>query len=742
MMTDQQAVARPCVWPLMSLLILAVSLMTDRVSGEDVNLTAQDLTILPKPAANMMKEYLTALVDQQFDRREAMLARLRSAEDWIRHAQFIRKSMADWTGDFPPRTPLAARVMGRIQRPRYFMDKVVFESRPGFLVSANLYVPIDKDNKRSSKTRRAAVLNLVGHSPAGKASEKEQRRSIALARKGFVVLTIDAIGQGERQVSEYESYGKPPGNLHQIIGRQAFLAGTHVFNIMVWDAIRAIDYLVSRPEVDPRWIGCTGSSGGGMMTTYLLPFEPRITVAVPVCNPNTWSHRVHADLATDHEQVFAGAFAASIDPRGDPLFCQSPKPLLINATTDDDLNPPAGVWELSSWLDKAYSAHREPQRFKTTMVRAPHEYNRQQREITYAWMMKWLGGDFTPYWEDDFPIEDERDTWCTPQGNVYTEDLSRQPHALVLDYLSEHTPSWPSVSSKEELARHTARLRRLVTSVLGLPDESPVPEVTIKPATMSGDMKLTPIVMHPEEGIVLPGLWVESSIASRTVPPTDRPVIVYLHDLGKTHLATESLVRQLVLTQGFRILAVDLRGFGETAPGLEDRFWDFLAGKPIFSQRVADVRSILRWLSQGEVGASHVHIWAQGVTATCASIAAALDDTVSSLVLEEPLLSLESVVTTRVPTYRNDILVPGVLENFDLMQVYHSLCPNRVTLINPLRGDQRPASDSQIAETLGPVSETYQALETPTEWRVFAKSDPHDRSETILSRFAELSEPR
>ena len=102
-----------------------------------------------------------------------------------------------------------------------------------------------------------------------------------------------------------------------------------------------------------------------MMTTYILPFESRITVAVPVCNPNTWSHRVHANLATDHEQVFFGAFTAGIDPRGDPLFAHVPRPLLINATTDDTLNPPSGVWNLSTWLYKAYAAHRAPHAFQS-----------------------------------------------------------------------------------------------------------------------------------------------------------------------------------------------------------------------------------------------------------------------------------------------------------------------------------------------------------------------------------------
>lgn len=107
----------------------------------------------------------------------ATLSKLHTAEDWKRHADFIRKSLASWTGDFPARNPLNARVTGRIERQDYVMEKILFESRPRFLASANLYLP-----KGSSK-RCPAVLNVIGHSPAGKATDQVQRRSIAQARK-------------------------------------------------------------------------------------------------------------------------------------------------------------------------------------------------------------------------------------------------------------------------------------------------------------------------------------------------------------------------------------------------------------------------------------------------------------------------------------------------------------------------------------------------------------------------------
>ena len=548
-------------------------------SGEEF-LKTTDFKVLDRPANTMMSDYLTALVDEQFARRAALLAGLETAEDWDRHAAFIRNSMAAWTGPLPERTPLRAHITGRINRDQYTLEKILFESRPNFLVSANLYLPKDYSSPRP------AVLNVIGHSPAGKATEKVQRRAIAQVRKGFVALVVDCIGQGERQVAEYAHVHSPPGNVHQIVGTQAFIAGTHVFNFMVWDTIRAVDYLVSRPEVDPERIACTGCSGGGMMTTYVLAFEPRITVAVPACNPCTWSHRVHANLSTDHEQVFFGAFAAGIDPRGDPLFCQAPKPLLINATSDDNLNPPAGVWELSTWLYKAYSAHGRPHKFQTSMVKAPHDYNKQQREVAYAWMLQWAGGDASDFREEDFAVEKEADTWCTTSGNVYREPRSRSPHDLVLEHLETHRPRQEKTASG---------LRACVKNVLALKDSVRAPQTEVGTSRLAAGLKLTPVTIEPENGIVLPAVWIES--------PEGRaggPVIIYLNDKGKSALVAEKVVVQALLERGFRIFAVDLRGTGETSPSMEGKFWDFLAGRPVFGQRVGDIRTIGQFLSRSD----------------------------------------------------------------------------------------------------------------------------------------------
>ncbi len=706
-----------------SLIIFSVYLPA--VAESQSHWTSAHFTVLDQPANQMMEDYLRNIIDRQFASRDSLLGSLKTAEQWGCRAQTIRDSIISWTGPLPERTPLNARITHTMERKGYTIEKLLFESRPGFLVSANLYLP------KNRPAPLPAILNVIGHSPAGKAAEQVQRRCISQARKGFIALAIDGIGQGERRIKDYSRYGSLPGAVHRTIGMQAFISGTHLFNFMVWDAIRAIDYLCSRLEVDPERIGCTGTSGGGMMTTYILALEPRIKVAVPVCNPNTWSHRVHEKLSTDHEQVFFGCFASGIDPRGDPLFAHVPKPLLINATTDDNLNPPGGVWALSTWLFKAYAAYGAPHKFQTTMVKAPHDYNKEQREITYAWMLKWLGGDPADFLEENLAVEKEEDLWCTPQGDIYCLKGSLQPHDLVKSFLERNRAEQKKVISLKALEKHRKKISLSIKKVLRVPDGSFVPRAETRESLSITGCRMTPVILKPEKGIVLPGVLIESQKAK-----SKGPVVLFLHDQGKSSLIKDEKTVFALLDQGVRIFAVDLRGTGETAPGMEGYFWDFLAGKPISGQRVADVRATVRWLLRLEV-ATELYIWANGINAIWAAMAALLEEDVSGLVLENSLISFENAATCRLPAYNHEIIIPGLLLYFDLPQVYQALAPRRVRVINPLSADKAPVSKIETDRVFTLVEETYRALDSGGKWSVATELGRQDRTEVIVSAFTD-----
>jgi dienelactone hydrolase len=693
-------------------LVLISFYINSFVFGQN-NLSQEDITVLKEPADTMMRSYLTHIVDKQFAVRDSLLSTLKSARDWDMRAQTIRDSMISWTGPFPERAPLNARVTGRLERGDYVIEKILFESRPDYLVSANLYLP------KNIPGLRPAHLNVIGHAQDGKANERYQRMSIAQVKNGFIVLTIDQLGQGERGLL----------SAHRNVGAQAFISGTHVYNFMVWDAIRAVDYLVSRPEVDAEKICITGSSGGGMMTTYLLPFEDRIAVAVPTCNPNTWSHRVHANLATDHEQVFFGAFAGNIDPRGDPLFAHVPGPMLLNTTTDDGLNPPRGVWELSTWLYKSYSAHGVPEKFTTSMVRAGHAYNREPREITYAWMLRWTGNDASGFWEADAPLEKEEDLWAATGGSVFNEPGSRRAQELVFDYLREHKAGWEAVRTADAVKDHKMEMAGLIEKVLNTSLDDISVKHDIKETRSVGDINIRSYILEPEAGIILPGVLLESK---RNIP--DQDVILYMNEKGKTEIIQEMDIVKGILNKGYRIFAVDLRGMGETSPDMARKFWDFLAGKPIFGQRVRDVLTITEWLKGPEVEARNIKLWGTGMCSLYGAFAGVIDDDISGFILEEPLISFESVVQVKVPGYNHEVLLPGILEKFDMPQVYQALCPRPVSVINPYLGDKTPAGESELKTIDQPVLTTYKGVGNQNAWSI-RKMSIGERQKNILSLF-------
>ncbi len=693
--------------PTRSILIILMFILSIFNLNAQNQLSIKDITVLKEPADNMMKDYLTQLVDRQFAVRDSILSTLQSAEDWDTRAQDIREFIISGTGPFPKRTPLNARITDRLERKDYVVENILFESRPNFLVSANLYLP------KNVTFPRPVILNITGHNQEGKGSARTQKICIAQVKKGFVALAIDVLGQGERQI-----YDVQVGIAHQIIGTQAFISGTHVFNFMAWDAIRAIDYLVSRPEVDAQKIGITGSSGGGMMSTYILPFEDRIKVAVPVCNPNTWNYRVHANLSTDHEQVFFGAFDNAIDPRGDPLFAQAPNPLLINATTDDDLNPAKGVWDLSSWLYKSYSAHGVPEKFTTTMVKAAHEYNLEQREITYSWMLRWTGGHSEGYLEEYTDVEKMEDLWASKNGSVFAEPESRHPHEWVLKYLSGHRHSPKAIDNKKSLQIHKADMSKFIKNVLNMDFDNIQVSGGIEETRSVGDITISTFVLEPETGIVLPGILLDSKAKN-----SSSDVILYLSENGKSDILKEMDLVEDILGKGYRICSVDLRGMGETSPDMKGKLWDFLLGKPIFGQRIYDILATTKWLKESEISAQKIKLWGTGTAALYGAFAGVLSDDISGFLLDEPLLSFESVVQVEVPKYGTEIMLSGLLEKFDMPQVYQALSSRPVAILNPLLGDKTLAAKSDIDIMDKIVSRTYKGLKRSKKWQIDVVSD-------------------
>ncbi len=226
----------------------------------------------------MLPAYLNNLAQDATVKRLARFNQIQTPSDFRTWQEENRRTFLDLIGGLPTeRLALHARVTGEISREGYVVRKVIFESLPEYYVTANLYLPT------TGKGPFPAILTPCGHSPAGKAYDVYQHLFIGLVKRGYVVLSYDPMGQGERyqywNFLQQETLLKDPDYQHAMAGLQEILLGQNLARYFIWDGIRGLDYLTSLPEVDASRLGVTGSSGGGTLTTYISMLDPRVKAA-------------------------------------------------------------------------------------------------------------------------------------------------------------------------------------------------------------------------------------------------------------------------------------------------------------------------------------------------------------------------------------------------------------------------------------------------------------------------------
>ncbi len=249
-----------------------------------------------------LPSYLRQHAMDFLDKRDRQVAQLSTLSDLARRKAYVREVMTRDVGGFPERTPLNARVMGVLDRGDYKIEKIIFESLPHFYVTANLYLP------KTGQPPYPAILYPLGHEQGAKAHSAWQIMLGSLATKGYVALAWDTLGQGERiQIYDHdfeEWKVRASTTEHTVQGTQCLLIGDAIARYTIWDGIRALDYLLSRPEVDTKRVACTGNSGGGTHTAYLSALDDRIQVAAPSCYITSWRQMLRTIGPQDSELVF------------------------------------------------------------------------------------------------------------------------------------------------------------------------------------------------------------------------------------------------------------------------------------------------------------------------------------------------------------------------------------------------------------------------------------------------------
>ena len=364
----------------------------------------------------MLPARLSQEVNDRLRQRAEAVARISTLDAIAARRKLVRAAILEAIGGLPERTPLNARITGMLDRGDYKIEKIVFESQPRFFVTANLYLP-----KRGTAPY-PAILFPLGHELGGKSHFAWQQVLGSLARRGYVALAWDPLGQEERK-----QFFDPDWNdskffastvEHTELGAQCMLVGDALARYTIWDGIRALDYLLSRPEVDKTRIGVTGNSGGGTHTTYLSALDDRIQVAAPSCYINSWRVLLDALGPQDAEQVFPGWLKNGMD-FPDFIYSFAPKPFLVLSAIRDFF-PIGGVRETFAEAHGVYQALGIPDKLQKVEADDGHGYSKPRRQAAYRWFGRWLKSEDDDGAEQDVPSASSEELWATPTGQVST----------------------------------------------------------------------------------------------------------------------------------------------------------------------------------------------------------------------------------------------------------------------------------------------------------------------------------
>jgi dienelactone hydrolase len=641
--------------------------------------------------SRLMQDYFVMQVREAAARRSRLIDALKTKDDAQKYVASVRSKIQQCFGPFPEKTPLNARVTGTVERDAYKIEKVIFESRPGFLVTANLYVP------QGRKLPLPGVVGTCGHSANGKAAEAYQSFAQGLAGQGYVVLIYDPIGQGERLQYPGDDLKSQVGagvREHLLAGNQQYLVGEFFGSWRAWDGIRALDYLLTRDEVDPQQVGVTGNSGGGTMTTWLCGVEQRWSMAAPSCFVTTFRRNLENELPQDTEQCPPRAIALGLD-HGDFIAALAPKPVIL-LTKERDYFDVRGGEETFAQLKRLYALLDAEGNIALFTGPTEHGYSQENREAMYRFfngVTRVSDADSEP----PLTIEEDATLSCTPRGQV-SELGSRTVMSFTREASVHLRETRPALSG--------AVLVHALRDLLKLPERKNPPEYRIlRPI---GGRKYprphaTTYAVETEPGVFALVYRLQDR-AHYSRPPRDaaRAVLYVSHHSADAELRDEPLLRELIEAEPqSAFYACDVRGIGESRPDTcgadtflqpygADYFYAahaLMFDRPYPAQRVHDALSVIDWLVSH--GHTEVHLAARGWGAIPATFAAVLSDAVVQVTLKHALTSYADVAEAEQYDWPLSALLPGVLRTLDLPNCYAILEAKNLRQLDPLGASAR-----------------------------------------------------
>ena len=457
--------------------------------------------------------------------------------------------MVQAVGGFPVRTPLNAKVVATVPRDGYRIEKILFESLPGVYVTGLLYVP----DSPEFKPPYPAFLVTCGHSGNGKGSDGYQRACVQGVKQGMVAFIYDPISQGERV--QVPSTANVHG--HNRFGVNALLLGRSMAQMRIWDGLRAIDYLQSRPDIKPDRIGYMGNSGGGTMTSLIMAVEPRVVAAAPSCYLSSIREVVDHDGPQDAEQCIFGQLAFGLNHASFVLM--QAQPVRMHCCHNDAFTFMGSCQTFRTVVETAANLGIAAERYGMTDVPGPHGWKESTRASSVQWMRRWLMDDASALPIDvaacrrlDVGFElakvdhglDNPDYNVTPNGKVSELPGFRSVYDLLKDDLKAAREGRAPARTQAETVRRVAGIR--------LPEEVKATAVEVSREEVDG-LTVAKTAFQFDGGLLVPAVTLAPKGAAKA------PVLL-VGDAGRGALRERA---EALLADGTPVVVADLIGSGE-----------------------------------------------------------------------------------------------------------------------------------------------------------------------------------
>ena len=718
------------------MLLTTEALYAQKDSKEEVeNLNVFQEWIAWNNPGSFSIHHLTRQAENYYKIRDEQIARLKTKSDWQKRQQLVKDKLKEIIGTFPNKGALNPEITGIIQKEGYRIEKVIFESVPGFYETGCLYIP-DKLNGKAP-----AILNVMGHDQYSFREEYYQVIITNLVKKGMIVFAIDPLGQGEH-VQYYDPKIKFSAIGYSVMehcyfGNVCFLSGVSSAKHFIWDGIRAIDYLLTRNEVDPERIGMTGFSGGGTVTAYVAAFDDRVKVSVPCSWPTAYRRLLETKGVQDAETILIHGLAKGITFE-DLVEVRSPKPTLMAFTSRDENLSLQGARDAFREAKKTYAALGKEDNLELVEDDYKHWMTPKIRLAIYAFFQKHFNIPGNPA-EESTDLASAKELTVTPTGQIATYkggemifDLNKKVSEKLIKSLEQ---------SRKNIVTHLDKVKIKAKEISGYvtpSHEKPEPFINGRYQRNGYTVELQAI-LGEDEDYAIPILLFK---------PDDNlvkhPAVIYLHSEGKVTGAEPGGEIEKLVKQGYIVAAADVLGIGEikhtAGRGYQEGYTAVLIGRSMVGIRAGDITRVVNYL-KGRSDVNPLKVGAIAFNEMCLALlhAAALDPSINNISLIGSLVSYQSIVMNRFhkigltenpgADYWHPVNVDftwgiaSVLTAYDLPDLIGCIAPRKIVLADLKDPMLLPASTELADKELEFPQAVYSFKQAPGNLRVLEKID-------------------